>query len=96
MYFIICQWAGFRYLLVGGAIILSLTVILQVCAHLQDDDINDSHLCECMNEEHDHRPLVMVSLLLLLPVVSVAGRRHEEESQPKFTALLVERSERAD
>lgn len=85
MYFIICQWAGFRYLLVGGAIIPSLTVILQVCAHLQDDDINDSHLCECMNEEHDHRPLVMVSLLSsLLSSPSLGGvtrRSHNQSLQ---------------
>lgn len=52
-----------------------------------------------MYEEHDHRPFSLLSswfpLSFLLPLVliwfaSVAGRHHEEESQPKFTALLVE------
>ncbi len=57
MYFI-SQWAGLRYLLVGGAIILSLSVTRGVCSPVGywQLNVNNSHLCECMNEEHDHRP----------------------------------------
>lgn len=85
MYFSICQWAGFRYLLVGGAIILSPRVVPGECLPVGRLSINDSYLCERMNEEHD---------LLTVPFLSQRLRQvglcRWAASQPKFSALLLE------
>lgn len=91
-YFSICQWAGVRYLLVGGAIILSPSVVPGKRLPVGRLNINDSYLCERMNEEHDHAPSSRFPSCPNVSVrsVSVAGRRYDEASQPKFTALLLE------